>query len=205
MRLKEFIEKATVEKCPDACCGKPVTECDCGPDCPHCDCYHKNNMQETKAAPKGYHFTRDGKLKRGDADVDGPGGKKLRADPLDKYRSKVPPVSENFMDGKGPGKPGDVARHGLAGKSKAELKKIRSSDSASPRKKQLAHWMLNMHHKEEVKPATFSNVKKILLQAEESKATLNTIEKAFKEIHPGDIHAGTDKLVKRYKKDTPGQ
>lgn len=57
---------------------------------------------------------------------------------------------ENFMDGKGPGKPGDAARHGLKGKSAAELKKIRSSDSASPRKKQLAHWMLNMHHNESV-------------------------------------------------------
>ena len=57
---------------------------------------------------------------------------------------------ENFMDGKGPGKPGDSARHGLKGKSAAELKKIRSSDSASPRKKQLAHWMLNMHHNESV-------------------------------------------------------
>ncbi|NBX50496.1 hypothetical protein EBT25_11260, partial [bacterium] len=41
---------------------------------------------------------------------------------------------ENFMDGKGPGKPGDSARHGLKGKSAAELRKIRSSNSASPRK-----------------------------------------------------------------------
>lgn len=60
-------------------------------------------------------------------------------------------TNENFMDGKGPGKPGDAARHGLKGKSAAELKKIRSSDTASPRKKQLAHWMLNMHHNEETK------------------------------------------------------
>lgn len=54
----------------------------------------KGPQNETKAAPKGFHFTKDGKLKRGDADVDGPGGQKLRADPLDKQRSKVPPVSE---------------------------------------------------------------------------------------------------------------
>jgi len=47
------------------------------------------------------------------------------------------------MDGKGPGKPGDAARHGLKGKTRAELKKIRSSSDSSPRKKQLAHWMLN--------------------------------------------------------------
>lgn len=59
--------------------------------------------------------------------------------------------NENFMDGKGPGKPGDAARHGLKGKSATELKKIRSSETASPRKKQLAHWMLNMHHNESVK------------------------------------------------------
>lgn len=57
--------------------------------------------------------------------------------------------TENFIDGKGPGKPGDSARHGLKGKSAAELKSIRSSDSASPRKKQLAHFMLNMTKNEE--------------------------------------------------------
>ena len=34
------------EMCPEACCGKPVTECKCGPDCKHCDCYAKNNMNE---------------------------------------------------------------------------------------------------------------------------------------------------------------
>ena len=57
-------------------------------------------MDETKAAPKGYHFTKSGQLRKGDADADGPGGKKLRADPLDKQRSKIPPlpeeVEENF-------------------------------------------------------------------------------------------------------------
>tara|TARA_R110000751_G_scaffold66338_5_gene135512 strand:+ start:1498 stop:1890 length:393 start_codon:yes stop_codon:yes gene_type:complete len=31
------------EMCPDACCGMPVTECKCGPDCEHCDCYEINN------------------------------------------------------------------------------------------------------------------------------------------------------------------
>jgi len=51
---------------------------------------------ETKEAPKGFHFTRSGKLKRGDAGQDGDGGKMLRSDPLDKQRSKVPPVSESL-------------------------------------------------------------------------------------------------------------
>ena len=52
--------------------------------------------QETKGAPKGYHFTRSGQLKKGDAGADGPGGKKLRSDPLDKQRSKIPPLPEGY-------------------------------------------------------------------------------------------------------------
>jgi len=54
-------------------------------------------------------------------------------------------VAENFQDGRNPQDRGDMARHGLKGKSIADLKKVRSSDSASPRKKQLAHWFINMH------------------------------------------------------------
>lgn len=38
----EDLVAEAVEMCPDACCGKPVTECSCGPDCKHCDCYEKN-------------------------------------------------------------------------------------------------------------------------------------------------------------------
>ena len=55
---------------------------------------------------------------------------------------------ENFMDGKNPQDKGDSKRHGLSSKmSKSKLKSIRSSDKASPRKKQLAHFMLNMTKK----------------------------------------------------------
>lgn len=36
-------EDAEEAMCPDACCGKPVKDCTCGPDCPHCDCYEINN------------------------------------------------------------------------------------------------------------------------------------------------------------------
>jgi hypothetical protein len=57
-------------------------------------------------------------------------------------------LRENFQDGRNPQDRGDMARHGLKGKSIAALKKIRSSDSASPRKKQLAHWYINMHSKD---------------------------------------------------------
>jgi hypothetical protein len=56
-----------------------------------------------------------------------------------------PPVEENFADGRNPQDKGDSKRHGISkGMSIAQLKKIRSSDSASPRKKQLAHWQINM-------------------------------------------------------------
>jgi hypothetical protein len=34
--------KDGVEMCSKDCCGQPVTECTCGPDCKHCDCYEKN-------------------------------------------------------------------------------------------------------------------------------------------------------------------
>jgi len=56
-----------------------------------------------------------------------------------------PNVGENFADGKNPQDKGDSKRHGISkGMSIADLKKVRSSDSASPRKKQLAHWQINM-------------------------------------------------------------
>ena len=55
----------------------------------------KEGMDETKGAPKGYHFTRDGKLRKGDAGQDGHGGPMLRSDPLDKQRKKIPPLPED--------------------------------------------------------------------------------------------------------------
>ena len=51
------------------------------------------------------------------------------------------------MDGKNPQDKGDMARHGLKGKSIAQLKKVRSSETATPREKQLAHFSINMHSK----------------------------------------------------------
>jgi hypothetical protein len=53
--------------------------------------------------------------------------------------------TENFLDGKNPQDKGDSARLGLKGKTISQLKKIRSSDTASPRQKQLAHFSINMH------------------------------------------------------------
>jgi len=53
--------------------------------------------------------------------------------------------NENFADGRGPGRKGDSKRAGIPkGATIAQLKKIRSSKTASPRKKQLAHWQINM-------------------------------------------------------------
>lgn len=54
-------------------------------------------------------------------------------------------LEENFMDGKNPQDKGDSARHGIPKKASiSQLKKIRSSPTASKRKKQLAHWQINM-------------------------------------------------------------
>lgn len=55
--------------------------------------------------------------------------------------------TENFMDNKNPEDKGDMARHGLKGKSLTQLRKVRSSKTSSPRQKQLAHWFINMHSK----------------------------------------------------------
>ena len=53
------------------------------------------DLDETKGAPKGYHFTRSGQLKKGDANQDGDGGAMLRSDPLDKQRKKIPALPES--------------------------------------------------------------------------------------------------------------
>ena len=63
---------------------------------------------------------------------------------IEQIRSKGN-FDENFADGRNPQDKGDSGRHGIPkGATIAQLKKIRSSDSASPRKKQLAHWQINM-------------------------------------------------------------
>ena len=54
-------------------------------------------------------------------------------------------LNENFADGRGPGRPGDSRRHGIKkGVTLAQLDRIVHSKTASPRKKQLAHWQANM-------------------------------------------------------------
>jgi len=51
MRIIEILAETKVEMCPKECCGQPVTECKCGPDCKHCDCHAKKKaMKETTMA-----------------------------------------------------------------------------------------------------------------------------------------------------------
>jgi hypothetical protein len=52
MKISELLEKK-VEMCPKACCGQPVTECKCGPDCKHCDCHAKNKAMKEAAGGMG--------------------------------------------------------------------------------------------------------------------------------------------------------
>ena len=52
------------------------------------------------------------------------------------------PITENFADGKGPGRPGDSQRHGIPkGATMAQLEK---AARAPGRKGQLARWQINM-------------------------------------------------------------
>ena len=58
------------------------------------------------------------------------------------YQIKPKEVTENFADGKGPGRPGDSQRHGIPkGATMAQLEK---ASHAKGRKGQLARWQLNM-------------------------------------------------------------
>lgn len=46
---KDTWYKDGVEMCSKECCGAPVKDCTCGPDCKHCDCYSKNkNINEAE-------------------------------------------------------------------------------------------------------------------------------------------------------------
>jgi 5'(3')-deoxyribonucleotidase len=57
-------------------------------------------------------------------------------------KTKSKSVSENFADGKGPGKPGDSQRHGIP--KGATIAQLEKAAKAPGRKGQLARWQLNM-------------------------------------------------------------
>jgi len=50
--------------CPEACCGKPVMECKCGPDCPHCNCHEIQKLAKEEDE-EGSSFTLDDVLMSG--------------------------------------------------------------------------------------------------------------------------------------------
>jgi len=52
------------------------------------------------------------------------------------------PISENFADGKGPGRPGDSQRHGIP--KGATMAQLERAAKAPGRKGQLARWQINM-------------------------------------------------------------
>ena len=53
-------------------------------------------------------------------------------------------VDENFADGKGPGRPGDSARHGIP--KHATMSELEKASHAKGRKGQLARWQMNMRN-----------------------------------------------------------
>ena len=53
-------------------------------------------------------------------------------------------MNENFADGKGPGRPGDSARHGIP--KHATMSELEKASHAKGRKGQLARWQMNMRN-----------------------------------------------------------
>jgi ParB-like nuclease domain len=76
-------------------------------------------------------------------------------------------VTENFADGKGPGRPGDSQRHGIP--KKATMAQLKKAARAKGRKGQLARWQINMrrgkkkHAKESIQE-TANNLSSIVSQ-----------------------------------------
>jgi hypothetical protein len=59
-------------------------------------------------------------------------------------KKKEKNVDENFADGKGPGRPGDSARHGIP--KHATMSELEKASHAKGRKGQLARWQMNMRN-----------------------------------------------------------
>lgn len=96
-------------------------------------------------------------------------------------------MNENFLDGKNPQDKGDSRRHGIPKNATiAQLKKIRSSDSSSPRKKQLAHWQINMRQgkkkntNEEAPPATSIGNASVALPPTARFKTIDVTDKRYR-------------------------
>lgn len=83
------INEAKEEMCPEACCGKPVSECSCGPDCEHCDCY----AQKQQKMNEGMEFD---EKRNGDLQVV---AKDMFKNALANAKKKHKAVSENVNNG----------------------------------------------------------------------------------------------------------
>lgn len=190
----------------------------------------KSSANETKGAPKGYHFTRDGKLKKGDADQDGDGGKMLRADPLDKQRKKIPPLPEDT-------KATDMRQE----KEKKNMEIRHARQDAAAKVKQIRRSKVNeafeineLYFKVEVDglPHMFidapssqtikTNLRRLLKRADDSVKSIERVQpaevrKVFRDRARGKMDndqvdeehgagfIGTTSLRKKYSKETPGQ
>lgn len=53
-------EKDGVLMCSKECCGAPVSECSCGPECKHCNCYELKKVDERYGMRQGVAQGRTG-------------------------------------------------------------------------------------------------------------------------------------------------
>lgn len=111
--------------------------------------------------------------------------RQIEAKAQTRFRKITDKLKENFLDGKNPQDKGDSRRHGIPKNATiAQLKKIRSSDSASPRKKQLAHWQINMRQGKkktnEESPATSIGNQSVALPPTARFKTIDVTDKRYR-------------------------
>ena len=181
----------------------------------------KESQNETKGAPKGYHFTRSGKLRKGDAGADGPGGAKLRSDPLDKQRSKIPPLPEKFANaaqqaavmaklkksGKYDGKEAYDEPQGQAKRMMSPLQKARMDKEKADRDRDGKLMNVKTKTKTEATMKSFSEISKSKLgsYAKAAKKDIdkqrNTVKGALDQpASPKHAKAGMDAMKKLHKR-----
>jgi hypothetical protein len=181
----------------------------------------KETQNETKGAPKGYHFTRSGKLRKGDAGADGPGGAKLRSDPLDKQRSKIPPLPEKFANaaqqaavmaklkksGKYDGKEAYDEPQGQAKRMMSPLQKVRMDKEKADRDRDGKLMNVKTKTKTEATMKSFSEISRSKLgsYAKAAKKDIdkqrNTVKGALDQpASPKHAKAGMDAMKKLHKR-----
>ena len=181
----------------------------------------KESQNETKGAPKGYHFTRSGKLRKGDAGADGPGGAKLRSDPLDKQRSKIPPLPEKFANaaqqaavmaklkksGKYDGKEAYDEPQGQAKRMTSPLQKVRMDKEKADRDRDGKLMNVKTKTKTEATMKSFSEISRSKLgsYAKAAKKDIdkqrNTVKGALDQpASPKHAKAGMDAMKKLHKR-----